>query len=112
MVVFRFAAGDSTDPVDTRSFAVVIDGKDRSSLFQAAGETAWGPLASREESSSLSVGAHLVNARICSIRGTCTDVAVTVTVVASAMGPTVTTSSRTRALIGVLLGALKKLLPP
>ncbi|HEY2854902.1 MAG TPA: hypothetical protein VGJ18_18740 [Gemmatimonadaceae bacterium] len=45
--MFRFATGDSSDPIDTHSFAVAVDGKDRTALFQEAGDVAFGPLALR-----------------------------------------------------------------
>jgi hypothetical protein len=112
IVLFRFVAGDSIDPVDTRSLGVAVDGKDRSTLFQSARDMAWGPLAADAELSSLSVGGHALNARICSIRGACADVSATVTVVASAVAPASAGANRKPTLIQVLLGAVKKLLLP
>ena len=69
IVVFRFAPGDSTDPVDARSFAITVDGKDRSAGFQATRDMVWGAMAPPDEAAALGAGAHTVVARICSIRG-------------------------------------------
>jgi hypothetical protein len=110
-VAFRFAPGDSTDPVDVRSFSVSVDGKDRASLFQSARDMAWGPLAPAEELSSLSVGAHAIAARICSIRGACADVSGSVSVAAAATASE-PPSSRKRSVMDLLLAAVKKLLQP
>jgi len=45
IVMFRFAAGDSADPIDARSFVVSVDGKDRTPLFEVVADVAFGPLA-------------------------------------------------------------------
>lgn len=113
VVVFRFAPGDSTDPVDARSFAITVDGKDRSAGFQAARDLVWGPLAPPDEASALGAGAHTLVARICSIRGSCGEVSASVTVTAAAVadanGPP---PNRKRTLLDLVLAALKKLLAP
>lgn len=112
VIVFRFALGDSTDPVDAQSFRVSVDGKDRSRLFQIARDMSWGPLAATEDWASLFIGRHSVRARICSIRGACAEVSDSVSV-AAATAPTETPpGNRTRTLIDVLFAALRKLLAP
>jgi hypothetical protein len=115
IVVFRFAAGDSTDPVDARSFAATVDGTDRSALFQVARDEAWGPLAPQPNDRQLPValGTHQLAARICSIRGACTEVNATVTVAASAAVPAdKSAGDRKRTLLDLLLTAVRKLLNP
>ena len=115
VVVFRFAAGDSADPVDARSFVVSVDGKDRTPIFQVARDVASGPLSANpnEHGSAIALGAHQLAARICSIRGTCSEVSATVTVVTSAAVAADTRSSdRKRTLIDLLLAAARKLLAP
>ena len=77
VVVFRFAQGEPADPIDVRSFTVMVDGEDRTRLFQLAllaaaapalpGGEAWGPLDDR----TVAEGSHEVSARICSSRGAC-----------------------------------------
>jgi hypothetical protein len=115
VVVWRFAAGDSADPIDARSFAVSVDGIDRSTLFQAARDAAWGPLAPEpnEQQRTIALGAHQLAARVCSVRGACSEVTATVTVVASATAPAdKEASDRKRTLIDLLLAALRRLLNP
>jgi hypothetical protein len=116
-VVFRLASGDSTDPVDARSFVASVDGKDMSPAFQIARDEAWGSLAGapNESASSVTLGAHQLVARVCSIRDACTEISATVTVVASASAAAVaekTSADRKRTLIDLLLAAAKKLLSP
>jgi hypothetical protein len=116
IVVFRLASGDSTDPVDARSFVASTDGKDLSAAFHVARDEAWGSLAGapNEAASSVALGAHQLVARVCSIRGACTEVSATVTVVASASAAVAdkTAADRKRTLIDLLLAAAKKLLSP
>ena len=113
VIVFRFAAGDTSEPIDARSFAVTVDGKDRSALFQMARETAWGPLASeRNGGPPIELGVHEVAARICSVRGACSEISATVTVSTSAAATTPVAPDRRRTLIDLLLSAAKKLLSP
>jgi len=115
-VVFRFASGDSADPVDARSFVASVDGKDLSTAFQIARDEAWGSLAGapNESQNTVALGAHQLVARVCSIRGACNEVSATVTVVASASATVVdkTAADRKRTLIDLLLAAAKKLLSP
>jgi hypothetical protein len=113
IVVFRFAPGDSTDPVDARSFAITVDGKDRSAGFQAARDMVWGPLAPPDDGAALGAGMHTVVARICSIRGSCGEVSASVTIAAAS--PTAADApapNRKRTVLDLLLVALKKLLMP
>jgi len=113
VVVFRFAPGDSTDPVDGRSFAITVDGKDRSAGFQAARDMVWGALAPPDETSALGTGAHTVVARICSIRGSCGEVSASVTIsAAAAPDANAPAPNRKRTLLDLVLAALKKLLAP
>lgn len=76
VAVFRFTAGEATDPVDALSFSIAVDGVDRTTLFEltttvvnglASGE-AWGAI---EDPSPNESGPHDVRARVCSMRGTC-----------------------------------------
>lgn len=114
IVVLRFAAGDSSDPIDARSFRVSVDGEDRTSLFQLARHEAWGPLARLPDANAaLALGPHRLAARICSVRGACSEVSATVLVVTSAAAPqTNTAATRRRTLLDVLLAAARKLLTP
>ncbi len=112
VVVLRFAPGEASDPIDAASFAIVVNGVDRSALFQVAANEAWGSVAPSEE---LAPGSHQLVARICSARGACASVAGTVTVVSSPV-PVVSSPasarSRKRKLLDALLAAGKKLLTP
>jgi hypothetical protein len=113
VVVFRFAPGDSTDPVDARSFAITVDGKDRSAGFQAARDMVWGPLAPPDEASALDTGAHTLVARICSIRRSCGEVSASVTITAaSPPAADAPVANRKRTMLDLLLVALRKLLSP
>lgn len=112
VIVFRFAPGDSTDPVDARSFTVTVDGKDRSAGFQAAHDMVWGALAPPDEASGLTAGAHAIVARICSIRGSCGEVSASVMISASLTEANHPTTNRKRNLLDLLLAALRKLLAP
>jgi hypothetical protein len=78
VVLFRFAAGEATDPIDLGSFAVSVDGENRTSLFQMSGAEAWGPLSSGAD--RITLGEHEVVARICSARGACSTTIALVTV--------------------------------
>ena len=113
IVVFRFAPGDSTDPVDARSFTITVDGKERSAGFQAARDMVWGALATPDEAPALGTGAHTLVARICSIRGSCGEVSASVTITAAAApDPKAPPPNRKRTLLDLILAALKKLLAP
>jgi hypothetical protein len=120
VVVFRFAQGEPTDPIDLASFAVSVDGENRTSLFQLAtlpaGE-AWGPLADpRTASRELAVGTHLVAARICSTRGACGAVNATVMVMPPLVGASTEVAgeshNRMRRILDAFLSAPKRVLAP
>jgi hypothetical protein len=118
VVVFRFAQGEPTDPLDLASFAVSVDGEDRTALFQvatgAAGGDAWGPLDPPGDD-ALTVGAHQVVARICSTRGACASAASAVIVMPPLVQPAADATpdeprSRKRKLLDAVLSAGRKLL--
>lgn len=116
IVVFRFAAGDSADPIDARSFVVTVDGRDRSALFQVVGDIASGPLAPAPSDTevAITIGPHALAARICSLRGTCAEVVATVTIVSS---PAVAADQQAhtaliQTLVELLLALVKRLLTP
>jgi hypothetical protein len=111
VVVFRFAAGEQGDPIDARSFAMSVDGQDRTSLFQMTVAEAWGPLIPAAE--TINLGRHEIAARICSARGACNTTTASVTIAAT--GPTSgTPASKTQKkktqILDALLGALRTLL--
>lgn len=115
IIVFRFVPGFPADPVDARSFAVVVDGESRSTLFQVTATEAWGPIVSPVEGGppAGATGAHRISARICSVRGACSEVAATVNVAQSATaGVAHTATDRKRSVIDLLLAAARKLLEP
>jgi hypothetical protein len=112
VIVFRFAAGEPEDPVDARSFAVSVDGEDRTQLFQMTMTEAWGPLASSAE--SIALGSHELVARICSARGACGTATAVVTVAPPGPGasaPAVKIHRKTK-ILDALFGALRTLLKP
>jgi hypothetical protein len=108
VVVFRFASGEATDPIDAGSFAVIVDGQSRSALFQVTAGEAWGPIFPTEESRA---GSHQVTARICSTRGACSETSATVVVVGSSTAVT-DPANRKRSFVDVLLGVARRLLIP
>jgi hypothetical protein len=114
VVVFRFTAGEPGDPVDARSFAVTVDGEDRTELFQLSLAEAWGPLAPSTD--GIELGSHEVVARICSARGACTATTALVTVGVSAVNDAGAASGKStrkkRQILDALLGALRTLLRP
>lgn len=117
VVVFRFAQGEPTDPIDAASFAVAVDGRDCTSLFQVSAGEAWGPLAlidAVNSASALTPGDHQVAARICSSRGSCAAVATAITVVLTSAKPSVAPKpiDRKSTLVDLLLAAARKLLVP
>jgi hypothetical protein len=67
-VFYRYSSGEPTDPVDDASFQLWMDGVERTSGFRIGNGEAWGSLATTRP---LSPGAHLVVARVCSVRGIC-----------------------------------------
>jgi hypothetical protein len=121
VVVYRFAAGEVSDPLDATSFAVNVNGpgvtesgRSRTVLFQVGANEAWGPLAD-PKGPLLAPGAYQVTARICSARGACASSTSTVTVSPSATDPSNTTErsqSRKEKLIDLLLSGAKRLLNP
>jgi hypothetical protein len=124
VVVFRFAQGEVTDPIDAASFRVFVDGEDRTALFQVSATEAWGPLTASANAaactaatgapSALSPGVHQLEARICSGRGTCATTAASVTVLPTAAAPPAAApqADRKQKLIDLILTAAKKLLVP
>jgi len=76
VAVFRFNAAEATDPIDALSFAVTVDGQDKTGFFQLVGTEAWGQLTAPGH--DLAVGPHDVWARICSQRGICSVARATV----------------------------------
>lgn len=115
VIVFRLAPGSQADPVDARSFAVTVDGESRSGLFQVTATEAWGPIVSPVEGgqSGSAVGPRQIAARICSVRGACSEIAATVNVIQSAAaGVEHPTPNRKRSVIDLLLAAARKLLEP
>lgn len=95
VAVLRFMSTEPTDPIDALSFSVSVDGKDKTSLFQATPGEAWGSLAGPNE--SLSTGQHDLTARICTSHGECGTAKASVTVVASASGLQVTATKAAEA---------------
>ncbi|HZE09489.1 MAG TPA: hypothetical protein VE110_12110 [Gemmatimonadaceae bacterium] len=91
VAVLRFASVEPTDPIDALSFSVAVDGKDKTSLFQATQDEAWGPLVGPGE--TLTLGQHDLAARICTSHGACVTTKATVTVVAGASGLITTTKA-------------------
>jgi hypothetical protein len=130
VIVFRFAPGEPNDPIDLASFAVTVDGRDRTRFFQVTGAEAWGSLAgdaSAQSDSALTLGTHQISARICSARGACGVIVSSLTVVpsqveaqpplpaaegAAADSAGSSASSRRRRVIDAILAALRKLLSP
>lgn len=84
VTVLRFMSIEPTDPIDALSLVVVVDGKDKTPLFQASQGEAWGPLIGPNE--TISAGQHELAARICTSHGACATAKATVTVVASPSG--------------------------
>ncbi len=117
VVVFRFAPGEADDPVDVRTFAVTMDGIDRTGRFQVTADEAWGALTQTANTdSAIALGTHAVTARICSIRGACTETTNTITAVepstaSSAPGTPPQKSTRKR-VVELVLDAVRKLITP
>lgn len=84
VAVLRFTSVEPSDPIDALSFAVALDGKDKTALFQANQGEAWGRLSESDE--TLTPGQHDLAARICTSHGACTTAKATVMVVADASG--------------------------
>ncbi len=81
---YRYSPGDATDPIDDGSFQLWVDGVERTLGFRVGNGEAWGKLG---EKMSLSPGAHLVIARVCSVRGICAAANDVVIAVPTAAGP-------------------------
>ena len=113
-ILFRFASGDSSDILDLGSFAVTVDGVERTRVFQLSATEAWGPIATPD--SALAVGDHLVSARICSMRSACAAVRATVIVLPPFAAPARTealvpkSGSRFKRALGVALDAARRVL--
>jgi hypothetical protein len=117
-VVFRFGQGEPADPIDAMSFAVSVDGNDRTEWFQVSGSEAWGTLADPPTgtASPIAIGNHRVSARICSTRGACVvanaDVVIAPAQVPSSASPTPRKENNRRRLLEALLDAARRLLIP
>ena len=120
VVVLRFAAGESGDPIDLATLTVTVDGADRTRLFQVTAGEAWGPLAPPARApndSALAPGTYQLTARICSARGACGETAVAVNVAPASIPKTDGATdkiavSRRQRLIDALLSVARKLLTP
>lgn len=114
VVLFRFAPGDSSDAIDARSFAIAVDGEDRTALFQVTATEAWGALAPPGDDGTLALapGVRRVAARICSVRGVCAERAEHVMVVASDVAVGAAPIDRKRSFLELVLLALRKLIEP
>lgn len=114
IVVFRLTAGEPTDPIDTRSFAVTVDGADRTASFEVTATEAWGPVAEPDARPADTGGGatHTIAARICSQRGACAAVTATVETVASPAIAGGSEPTRKARLLDLLLSVVKKLLGP
>jgi hypothetical protein len=115
VLIFRFAPGEASDPLDASSFAVLVNGATRSALFQVAGSEAWGPLSDPHVTSTLAPGAYQVTARICSSKGACGTTSATVTVASSGGTPAGAPeqgASRKQRLIDLLLAGARRLVGP
>ena len=114
VVLFRFAAGERDDPVDMQTFKVSVDGADATSSFQVAVDKAWGALPTPPDrgSSAIAPGAHLIAARICSVRGACGSLQTTVIVAPSDMPEASPKASRKARLIDLLIEAARRILIP
>jgi hypothetical protein len=122
-ILLRFAEGEPGDRLDLASFALAVDGADRTRAFQLSGNEAWGSLAAAADS-AISVGSHHVTARICSVRGACALANATVVVLPSPVGPprdsaallakNNTSAGRSRAhrILGAAIEAARRLLVP
>ena len=107
-VLFRYAAGEASDPIDLRTFAVFVDDVDRTAHFRVTADAAWGTIVDADGNG---LKAHSVRARICSIRGVCAEVGANVVVVGDAV-PQAAKLRRTRRekFIDLFLEAARRLL--
>ena len=112
----RFVQGELDDALDLMSFAVSVDGADRSAAFQVTGDAdghqAWGTLEGPLAGSRPDVGAHEIVARVCSSRGACAvlraSVEVTPAIISLARGSE--SAGRSRRILGALLEFARMLL--
>jgi hypothetical protein len=74
LIVFRYASADGNDPIDPTAFRAAVDGVDRTARFRITPTEAWGQLTDSSASPGLTPGAHLIGARVCSVRGVCGEV--------------------------------------
>lgn len=113
VAVFRFSAGEASDPVDAGTFAVSVGGHDRTSLFHVTAGEAWGPLG--PAGAEPAVGSHEVRARVCSTRGACAMTTALVTIGTPGLGTEKRKDpekDRRSRLLDFLLDAAKTLLQP
>ncbi|HKO15922.1 MAG TPA: hypothetical protein VJU87_06765 [Gemmatimonadaceae bacterium] len=130
VIVLRFTPGDGSDAIDPSSLRIVVDGQDRSALFQVGDGEAWGPLGPAAAhggggvtpgSSSTSdtpisatavvaTGEHLVSARICSSRGVCGSLNAPVLVLPSTVDTRSTPTPDSDAATGSSHSTLRKVL--
>ena len=109
-VMFRYAAGESGDPIDLRTFVVFVDDVDRTSHFRVTGDAAWGTIVDADGSG---LKAHSVRARICSIRGVCAEVSANIVVVGEAVAQGVKLRpTRREKFVDLFLEAARRLLRP
>ncbi len=109
-IVFRYAAGEANDPLDLRSFAVRVDGVDRTPHFRVTADAAWGLLAG---AGGRGVHAYDVRARVCSVRGACAEISAIVAVVTSLPTNDDTVNKARRGkIIDIALEAARRLLKP
>lgn len=109
-VLFRYAAGEASDPVDLRTFTVFVDDVDRTSHFRVTADAAWGTIVDADGNG---LKAHSVRARICSIRGVCAEVSANVVVVGESVSQaTKLRRTRREKLVDLFLEAARRLLRP
>ena len=77
-VVFHYAVEDLSDPLDLRSFTVLVDGVDRTTHFRVTADAAWGAIM---PSAEVGIRAYDVRARVCTIRGVCAELSTVVPVI-------------------------------
>lgn len=110
-VVFRYAAGDVSDPLDLWTFRITVDGIDRTSHFRVTADAAWGAIVQGVEAG---LRAHEVRARVCTIRGACAELSTVVTVI-TAVGVAKARGARKARwikLVDVTLEMLRRLMRP
>jgi hypothetical protein len=109
-VMFRYLTGDPGDPLDFRRFAVSVDGVERTSHFRVTADVAWGFIVGGAREG---IREHTVRARICSVRGLCSEVTAIVAVVGSHEAPNGGEAhARRRKMIDIVLEAARRLMKP